>query len=392
MKLNESAIKRHRTLFLFSKKLIGKKLIKNYGFKYDSAGALPHPFVAVANHNCDMDPFLMGLSLPQLYYVASEHIFQNPIFAAALIYVYGPIARKKGAVDASTVLEMRRRLKQGCNIGIFPEGNRSLDGRTGPLYENSGKLIRSLGAPLVTYKLTGGFLTTPRWAFYKRKGKMTGKVVNVYSPEQLKKMTDDEVSRTIRSDIYVDAYADQEAEKIAYKGKKLAEGLETALFFCPVCGKIGRLTSKVDTLMCECGMCAKYDEYGYFSGSEKIPKTYTEWYDLQLRELENRLHTLPERLDMKYGFVKLYRVGEKHSRFASARGRFCLNRNGLSIYKDDQIKFNTPLSSITSIEMHGRNTVVFTAGGVYYEVKAEKRFNARLPLYLHKLILHHPQD
>ena len=385
MKLTESTIKRHRKLFEFSKKLVGKSLSKSYGFTYDLPKALPSPFIAVANHNCDMDPFLMGLSLPQLYYVASEHIFQNPIFAAALIYVYSPIARKKGAVDASTVLEMRRRLKQGCSIGIFPEGNKSLDGRTGPLYENTGKLIRALGAPLITYKLTGSFLTTPRWAFTKRIGKMTGKFVNVYSSEQLKKMTDDEVALAIYSDIYVDAYADQEKEKIAFKGKKLAEGLETALFYCPVCGKIGRLTSKDDVFSCECGMQAKYDEYGYFTGSKEVPKTYTAWYDLQLRELESRLHTLPERLDMKYGFVKLYRIGEKHSRFAAARGQFCFNRNGLSIYKGDQIQFNAPLSSVTSIEMHGRNTIVLTADGVYYEIKAEKRFNVRLPLYLYKL-------
>ncbi len=228
-------------------------------------------------------------------------------------------------------------------------------------------------------------MTTPRWAFTKRIGKMTGKFVNVYSPEQLKKMTDNEVSLAIYSDIYVDAYADQEKEKIAFRGKKLAEGLETALFYCPVCGKIGRLTSKNDTFSCECEMQVKYDEYGYFSGSEKTPRTFTEWYDLQLRELKSHLHALPDRLDMKYGFVKLFRVGEKHSRFASARGQFCFNRNGLSIYQGDQVKFHAPLSSITSIEMHGRNTVVFTADSIYYEIKAEKRFNARLPLYLYKL-------
>ena len=140
MKLTESAIKRHRKLFDFSKRLVGGSLIKKFAFTYEPPEALPAPFIAVANHNCDMDPFLMGISMPQMYFVASEHIFQHPLFAAALVYVYSPIARKKGSVDASTVLEMRRRLKQGCNICIFPEGNKSLDGRTGSLHENTGKL------------------------------------------------------------------------------------------------------------------------------------------------------------------------------------------------------------------------------------------------------------
>ncbi|HNX15103.1 MAG TPA: lysophospholipid acyltransferase family protein [Oscillospiraceae bacterium] len=385
MKLTENAIKRHRRLFEFSRRLVGRRFMKNFAFSFLTHQELPVPFVAVANHNCDMDPFLMGITMPQMYYVASEHIFRHPLFAAALEYVYSPIARRKGSVDASTVLEMRRRLKQGCSIGIFPEGNKSLDGRTGPLYENTGKLIRALGAPLVTYRLTGGFLTTPRWAFTKRIGRMTGKVVNVYSPERLKQMTDAEVSAAISSDIYVDAYADQEAEKVAYKGKKLAEGLETALFYCPVCEKIGRMTSKNETIACECGMHAEYDEFGYFSGPPEVPKTFTEWYHLQLRELEKRSNALPDRIDMKFSFVKLYRVGGKHSRFALARGQFNFNKEGLSIYKGDQIQYNAPLSAITSMEMHGRNTLVFTAGGIYYEIKAEKRFNARLPLYLYSL-------
>ena len=104
-----------------------------------------------------------------------------------------------------------------------------------------------------------------------------------------------------------------------------------------------------------------------------------------MKELESHFSSLPERLEMKYGFVKLYRVGGKHSRFAAARGQFYFNRDGLSICKGDQVKFNAPLSAITSIEMHGRNTLVLTADSVYYEIKAEKRFNARLPLYLYKL-------
>ncbi|HOP12052.1 MAG TPA: 1-acyl-sn-glycerol-3-phosphate acyltransferase [Oscillospiraceae bacterium] len=385
MKLTESSIKRHRKLFRFLKRIAAKLFVRSYNITYETPEFPPAPYIVVANHNADLDPALLGITMPQMYFVASEHIFENPVLGALLEYVFSPIARKKGSVDASTVLEMRRRLKQGCNVCIFPEGNKSLDGRTGPLYENSGKLVRALGVPLVTFKLSGGFLTTPRWAFTKRRGKMTGKVVNVYSSEQLKQMTDNEASSAIYTDIFVDAYADQESERVAYKGRRLAEGLETALFLCPACGKMGRLTSKNDEIFCECGMHAEYDEYGYFSGSPEVPETFTAWYDFQMRELESRFPALPEQLEMKYGFVKLYRVGGKHSRFAAARGQFHFNRLGLSICKGDQVKFNAPLSAITSIEMHGRNTLVLTADGVYYEIKAEKRFNARLPLYLYKL-------
>ena len=49
-------------------------------------------------------------------------------------------------------------------------------------------------------------------------------------------MSKDELIEKISDDLFVDAYADQEKAHIAYKGKALAEGLETGLWICPECG------------------------------------------------------------------------------------------------------------------------------------------------------------
>jgi 1-acyl-sn-glycerol-3-phosphate acyltransferase len=185
MKLTESEIKRHRKLFDLSRRLAEGSFVKNYGFTYEPSFTLPNPFIAVANHNCDMDPFLMGISLPQLYYVASEHIFQNPIFAAALIYVYSPIARKKGAVDASTVLEMRRRLKQGCNIGIFPEGTRSADGRLGEPQPGMSMIASKSMSPILPVAVINTYNAMPKGSKFPKLVPLTVRIGRPLSPEEL---------------------------------------------------------------------------------------------------------------------------------------------------------------------------------------------------------------
>ena len=47
------------------------------------------------------------------------------------------------------------------NVCVFPEGNRTWDGVTAKFLPSIGKLARSSGASLVTYKLTGGYFASP---------------------------------------------------------------------------------------------------------------------------------------------------------------------------------------------------------------------------------------
>lgn len=56
---------------------------------------------------------------------------------------------------------------------------------------------------------------------------MRGYVVNVYSPEQLKQMTPEEVNDHIREDVWEDAFDRQLAMPYRYKGKDLAKDSKT---------------------------------------------------------------------------------------------------------------------------------------------------------------------
>jgi hypothetical protein len=99
-----------------------------------------------------------------------------------------------------------------------------------------------------------------------RRGKMFGHVSGKYSAAQLKNMTNEEVSALIERDLCEDAYARQHVNPVRYRGKHLAEHLETTLYLCPRCKRIGTLHSQNARLTCGCGLQAQYSEFGELSG------------------------------------------------------------------------------------------------------------------------------
>ncbi len=239
----------------------------------------PGPFLLLCNHLTDQDPILVGSAFrPQMYFVASEHIMRQGFVSKLLEFIFNPITRQKGGNAASTVKGIIRTLRAGCNVALFPEGNRTWDGITGPIPPATAKMARSSGAYLVTYRMKGGYFTSPRWGGSGiRKGRMTGSVVGVYSPEQLKAMSTDEVYDVICRDLYEDAWETQKAEPVSYRGRDPAEHLETFLFACPECGALHMLKSRGDRIKCaKCGASSRYLDTGLLEGDFRF-KTILEW-------------------------------------------------------------------------------------------------------------------
>ena len=119
------------------------------------------PYLIFCNHTTDWDPIRLAGALPeQTYFVASEHIFRWGFWGGVIRFVVDPIARLKGTTAGDTVLTVVRRLKAGANVAIFAEGNRSFNGLTGAILPSTGKLARSCGATVITYRMEGGYSDT----------------------------------------------------------------------------------------------------------------------------------------------------------------------------------------------------------------------------------------
>ena len=338
---------------------------------------LPWPYLLVSNHTTDLDPVLVALSCKEhMYFVASEHVLRGGVGAWLLKKLFAPISRLKGGTDAAAAMAILRKLRGGASVCLFAEGNRSFNGLTGEVFPATGKMLKAAGCALVTFKLEGGYLSSPRWSRSLRRGRMKGYPVRFFTPEQLATMTPDEINGAIAEDIHEDAYAREKKENIAFKGRRLAEGLETALFICPRCGRLGQMQSRRDTLFCACGMRASYDEYGCLHGNMPFC-TVTDWDKWQSEKIEAFIGG--GRICADTG-TTIRELGEKGAKTLCG-GELSLYPHKLCIER-----LHIPLREIADMALIGRNRIIFTWGKRHCEIGGEKNFCARKYYLFYRLL------
>ncbi len=358
---------RHRVIWRilrFPARIIFKII---FNFTYEQTPKIDGPFLLVANHVTDMDPLMIGCSFKQqMYFVASEHLFRKGLITKLLVWLVAPIARIKGSTDTVSAMNIIRTLKQKSNVGLFAEGDRSWNGLTGRLHPTTGRLVKASRAALITYRLTGGYLSSPRWSKRLRRGRMHGQMVNVYTPGQLQKMTAEEITEAINADIFVDAYEAQRSEKTRYCGKELASGLENALYACPACQTVCRLKSHGEIFSCACGLEVKYNEYGFFEGDNPPFGTVAEWDAWQEEFLNQYAYSTGDEPIYEDPGQSLWLIGTNHSEKLISEGTLRLFKDRLELGS-----FIIPLDKLYQMSIYGAATIVFSAEGMNYEIKSE---------------------
>ncbi len=284
-----------------------------FNYEYDSLKDIEGPYLILPNHNLELDPLLIGEAVgKQIYFVASEHLMRKGIATKLLMHFIKPIIHMKGRQGAKTVKQMLRTLQEGHRVCIFPEGNRSFNGVTMEMEAAIAKVAKKAKVKLITYRVEGGYLTQPRWGTSIRRGKMRGRLINVYEPEQLAQMSDSQISDAIIADLHEDAYVTQERDCVKFKGKNLALGLESTIFTCPKCGETGKLHSQDNRFFCDCGFEAVYDVYGYLTDKDGKKHTVTELDLLQQEALKEKIRSWEADRPVFEDQVTVYRIGADH--------------------------------------------------------------------------------
>lgn len=386
--------KRHQIFWKIIRFIAPSVLKPLYKYSYELAPKLEPPYLVFSNHNGDLDPALVALSFPQqMYFVASEHVYRAGFASKILRFVFEPIAKRKGTADAVTVMKSIRALREGKNVCIFPEGQKSFNGITGEINIATGKLVKASKASLVTYKLEGGYFTTPRWGKGIRKGKMHGSIVNIYNKEDLEKLSPEEITDLVKKDLYEDAYQKQSQTPIAYKGKNLAEGIEHALCLCPECKQIDTLFSKKNSVFCKnCDFTTSIDIYGYFDENCKF-KTVLQWDEFQQEELKKLIQ---EKSSEKSEFifsddeVTLKTVKAEHQEEIIGTGKFSMFTDKFifnSVKDEKEISLEIPQKNIVDISMYGKQALVFSDNnGNYYELTSKNIINVRKFIFCFKYL------
>jgi 1-acyl-sn-glycerol-3-phosphate acyltransferase len=365
--------KKYDRLYRFVKTVICPLIARRAHFTGEKIPGGIGPKFILCNHNTDFDFLLLtSISNESMDFVGTETMLRMNKFSEIVAKELKPILHDKGSAGAATIRQIVTRIKEGRNVLLFPEGNRSFDGRTGNVSEAIGKIAKMTGASLVVYRLTGGYLTTPRWGKGIRKGRMQGKVMKVIDAKKLKEMSPDAVKELIMEGLYTDAYSEQLESKVRFRSRNTAEYLESLLSICPSCKKIGTLSSKKNKLICSCGYQLTMDEYGYLTDSKGEKTTITDLFDEQKKLLEAKVTGSKEEIlwSDNVWMMKLstgHEVLEEKECTLLAYPQF-LKIGDSSFAKED----------ITSIDIVQRNRLIIHIKGEagHLEFVSDKTFNA----------------
>ncbi len=331
-----------------------------FGYTFKVAKNLPENYIILSNHNTDFDPLFVGASFKNsIGFVASEHISRWKHAFKFLNFIFLVITRSKGTNAASTVKEMLRALRGGDSICMFAEGARSPNGITMPILPSTGKVVKSARCALVTYKITGGYFASPMWSEGgTRRGRVHGEVVNIYSADDIAKMSTKEINDIINADLREDAYETQHKSPSKYTGKQLAVKMESVLFYCPHCESIDTLTSHKDKVTCsKCGCSFKYTKYGMIEGLEQ--RTFKQLFfwlkDKVESDAKNNASYRTNNADIQ--------TVRNHKETLLSTGELYLDRE---VLRCGDVTIS--IDDIDDFAMHGKYAIVLSTRENYYEI------------------------
>ena len=249
----------------------------------------------LSNHLSNWDGvYLSGMFFNRsIRFVAHDELFKNKFFSWCAKVLLGEIKRGMKSSDISDVRQMKKVLKEGDDLGLYPEGDIGFFGRTLPIEKSVAKLCKLLGVSVVLTKIEGAGIRAPRWASRPRHTPITYSITDVISITEINALSVDELHERIVKGISGDDFAYQKQRMVKqFPSFGRAEWLQLGLFYCPSCQRFETLTSKNDKLLCvNCGLKVKYNRYSMLEGlTQPLGFTLlTEWDDLQRRALYKKI-------------------------------------------------------------------------------------------------------
>ena len=367
--ISRTRIRIWKTTYSVIRVLFGWLFKRISGFHSGHTKISSRTFLLLGNHNNDLDwAFPVIDTRRHMRFVASANILEG--FKGRIIdFLVGPIPRKKGAPAEETTKQIYESLSQGISVAIYPEGNKSWDGRTGYISPRNAEIVKRSGCGLVTYRIDGGYLRSPRWSDEVRKGPVFGAVVREYTPEELENMTEEQVHEAIKRDLYTDAAVFAKEHRYRYPGKQLSKHLESVLYICPECRRISTITSLADSFSCSCGLRGRMNEYGLLESltDEPLPFDNTASWNAWQRQylLDNR----EELLETETPFFS-----DLHASLFRTEGdkKTLLSEDCSVVYFADRIEAGKqifPLGSIKRISVFRNRRLFFTTDDGYYELR-----------------------
>ncbi len=367
-----------KRFFYFVKRTYGIPVNWMYNLRTsneEGAFALKPPYLLLANHVNTFDPIIISLKHNRaIHWVAADTLFRNRYLRYLLRRMIGSISKSKSRSDYYTIKQITKSIKHGGVVGMFPEGQRTWDGRSLPIFYATAKLVRMLKVPVVICTLKGGYHTLPRWSNRRRRGTLTIEYQDPIMPEDYAALSTDEIYTMLTERLHYDAYEYQRRHRIIFKSSRRAEYLEHVLYLCPECGKIGTLRSHANDFSCTaCGYHVSLDVYGFFTTpkGKKGFETVSDWNSWQQEEMQRRI----AEGDWDHGeyffpgdVVQFFR-GYRDSRMKKlGKATANMTLGGIEVRTDEKV-FRFTLDAIESLSVAMQRNLEFYHNNSMYRLK-----------------------
>lgn len=268
--------------------LIGKK----YKIEKINMEGLKPPYILLSNHMYFIDFELAALcTTPHRVnnVVNIDGYYRRPW----LMELIGAICTRKFTMDMHLIRSIRKVLKRGDVLCMYPEARYSPCGITSYIPESVGALVKMNKVPVVTIVHRGNYLHSPFWNFRrKRKVPLHTTMTQLLTAEQVKSMTVDEINAAIRNGLEYNEYRYQLDNGIKITESFRAEGLHKILYQCPHCHTESKMASEGCEIYCaECGKRWRQNEDGTLTALEgETEFTHVpDWFNWEREQVKKQI-------------------------------------------------------------------------------------------------------
>ncbi len=381
--------RRSQFIIFAARNIIGPAFKKICDIECDKVRIKEEPFILMANHahNFDAAAELAGIR-NFMRFVMSDHLTRKPIMRVLLNFLAIPIIYHREKGSDSLYNEVVDNLNAGVNVAIHIEGGKTNNGETGYISKRNAQMVKDGNCALVTYRNKGGYLKAPRWAENKRSGKISGEVVKIYSREELKKMSVDEIYEHIKEDLSVNIYDEQKINPQIYSAENPAESAEIILYACPKCKQIGTLTSKNDKIFCECGFEASVDNYGFWHSEDMPFDNIVEWDKFQKSILKEEIENKRNTSDLIFADSEqiIYTLENENRVLQSENGSVSLYGDRIEITAENSVD-SIPIENIKKISIASKMNLLIVTDKAYYEIHSKAPRSAIKYVVAHRYLM-----
>ena len=318
--------------------LLGAKYHPHLEVK-DSPKDCKGPCFVIWNHQSRRDhTFLTTACYPRRLSIVCEY---NSFFRSHLHWAFKMnrvLPKKVFCVDMNGIKAMRQIIKQGGCIALSPEGTSSIFGDNQPIVPGTGRFLKAFNIPVYCMALQGSYLTNNKISTDDRLGQVYGQMKLLFSSEDIKRLSADEIEEIINREFHHDDYKWNKIHHIKYNTKgKVCTNLSDMLYKCPKCGKEFSMEAKDDYILCkECGNKATMDDYYDFHKASEdavIPETPSDWAHWQRKQIIDEIRDDPNysfKVKVKLGYLpKDHYVDKSRTTEICGEGEFEINHQGV---------------------------------------------------------------